>query len=138
MVFSLLGVLLLENMTEAVESYPCVGGSCSRLHLSPLSKLFFTTSLSKEPCITNDRLNLPPAKRSKYKVFPRKNVVFPISPVSVSENTNGRSCMIVPKESVYMINERCFRGDGRGMVAGKGGGCQRVYLCDQKDHHQGL
>ena len=35
--------------------------------------------------------------------------------------------MIVPKESVYKISERCFRGDGRGMVAGKGGGRQRVY-----------
>ena len=41
--------------------------------------------------------------------------------------------MIVPKESVYKISERCFRGDRPGMVAGKeGGGRQRVYLCDQK------
>ena len=41
--------------------------------------------------------------------------------------------MILPKESVYKISERCFRDDGRGMVAGKGGGRQRVYFCDQKD-----
>ena len=41
--------------------------------------------------------------------------------------------MIVPKESVYKISERCFRDHGRGMVAGKGGGRQRVYFCDQRD-----
>lgn len=51
--------------------------------------------------------------------------------VAMATTDPTQTGMVVPKGNLYKISERWFRDNGRVMVAGKGGGGQRINVSDE-------